>query len=255
MNEAVEPVAAALMNARRAHQPVPRAALEPLLHSADQAYAVQDIVAREFDWFSQAFPRFWKSGGPSRSTPLTHAPLPPANVWNSPADARQVHFNVRFIEAEIALRTSRDVTSAQAKRLNHNDLPSLIDSMTVSIEIVDSRWEQLHEAGALLKLADLQSHGGLVLGPWRPYSPRDWAAQPCSVEIGSRPAKTFRGTHSLGAPEWVLPEWLRHATRHGATAPAGTVVTTGTWCGLLAADAGDRVLVRFEGVGEAELQL
>jgi len=41
------------------------------------------------------------------------------------------------------------------------------------------------------------------------------------------------GTHSLRDPAWVLPQWLRHATRHGATLPAGTVVTTGTWAGVV----------------------
>jgi 2-keto-4-pentenoate hydratase len=33
------------------------------------------------------------------------------------------------------------------------------------------------------------------------------------------------------------------------------VVTTGSWCGMLPTAAGERVRVRFEGVGEASLQL
>jgi 2-keto-4-pentenoate hydratase len=37
--------------------------------------------------------------------------------------------------------------------------------------------------------------------------------------------------------------------------PAGTVITTGTWCGLLPAQPGDRVVVRFDGVGEAAVQV
>jgi 2-keto-4-pentenoate hydratase len=53
----------------------------------------------------------------------------------------------------------------------------------------------------------------------------------------------------------VLAAWLRHLTRDGATVPAGTVVTTGTWCGMLPAAAGDRVDVRFDGIGSAQLQL
>ena len=65
----------------------------------------------------------------------------------------------------------------------------------------------------------------------------------------------FRGTQSLGDPAWLLPIWLKHVTRHGATVPRGTVVTTGTWCGLLEAKAGDRVRVVFEGIGEAQIQL
>jgi 2-keto-4-pentenoate hydratase len=33
------------------------------------------------------------------------------------------------------------------------------------------------------------------------------------------------------------------------------VVTTGTWCGMLVAHAGDLVQVRFEGIGSASVQL
>jgi 2-keto-4-pentenoate hydratase len=74
------------------------------------------------------------------------------------------------------------------------------------------------------------------------------------VRIGDS-SNRFVGTHSLGHPAWLLPTWLKHATRDGATVPAGTVVTTGTWCGLLAAAAGDLVQVTFEGIGEASVQL
>ena len=55
--------------------------------------------------------------------------------------------------------------------------------MAVSIELVDSRWQQGVQAPALLKLADLSSHGALVLGEWIPFAARDWAAQRATVRI------------------------------------------------------------------------
>ena len=116
-----------------------------------------------------------------------------------------------------------------AQALSHEAAPDLVDAMTVSIEIVDSRWQQARDAGALLKLADLQSHGALVLGEWKPFAARDWARQTCVVSIGNLAPKSFHGSHSLGDPAWLLPIWLRHVTRNGATAPRGSVVTTGTW--------------------------
>jgi 2-keto-4-pentenoate hydratase len=125
----------------------------------------------------------------------------------------------------------------------------------VSIEIVDSRWLQSVQAPPLLRLADLQSHGALVLGDWVPFEPtRDWSQQRCEVHIGGAVSE-YRGTHTLGDPAYVLTAWLQHATADGATLPAGTVVTTGTWCGALAAQAGDAVRVRFDGIGEASVQL
>ncbi|HSC01535.1 MAG TPA: fumarylacetoacetate hydrolase family protein, partial [Burkholderiaceae bacterium] len=84
---------------------------------------------------------------------------------------------------------------------------------------------------------------------------RDWAAQRCRVTIGTQPIIEHRGSHALRDPAFVLPAWLRHATRHSRTVAAGTVVTTGTWCGLPLAAAGDRVHVEFPGIGFAEVQL
>jgi 2-keto-4-pentenoate hydratase len=237
----IERVAEAIVAARREHRQNDANALPDALQSAADAYAVQDAVAREMGWPQQGVPRYWKSGGPSRDLPLTHAALPPEGVWASPADARQWPFHQRLIEAEVALRVGRDAQS--------------IEAMTVSIEVVDFRWEQGAQAPALFKLADLQSHGALVLGEWKPYTARDWSNQKCTVQIGTQPVREFRGTHALVDPAWLLPIWVQHATRNGGTVEAGTVITTGTWCGMLTAAAGDLVTVRFEGIGEASVQL
>ena len=245
---------AALAGAHRQRRTIAAAPFESVLEQAEQAYAVQDEVARTMGWFDRPVPQHWKSGGPSQTATLTHAGLPPQHVWPSPADASGTHFNWRLIEAEVALRLGRDVSPADAQAFNPAAAQQWIDGMTVSIEIVDSRWEN-RAASALLKLADLQSHGALVLGEWKPFAPRDWAKQTCVVQIGNAAPQTFQGTHSLGDPAWLLPTWLRHVTRNGATVPQGTVVTTGTWCGMLEAKKGDRVKAVFEGIGEAEVQL
>jgi 2-keto-4-pentenoate hydratase len=250
-----EAVARALLAARHARRPADARALETALTGPEDAYAAQALVAREGAFHAPGLPRFWKSGGPSRPSLLVHAGVPDAGVRHSPANARDLHFNIRLIEAEVALRLGRDVTPDEAARLTHEGAAALVDAMAAAIEVVDSRWQQGVQAAALLKLADLQSHGALVLGAWRAFEPRDWDRQDCTVRIGDAPAQTFRGTHALHDPAWLLPIWLRHATRQGETVPRGTVVTTGTWCGMLPAEAGDRVRVAFEGLGEAEVQL
>lgn len=225
------------------------------LPDAAAAYAVQDGVARAFAWFGDRMPRHWKSGGPSREAVLTHAALPPQGVWDSPADARAWPFRLRGIEAEVALRLARDVDAVLAANLNPNRAGALIDAMCVSIEIVDSRWVEGLDAPALAKLADLQSHGALVLGTWVPFVARDWSAQVCRVQIGALPPVERRGSHALADPLFVLPAWLRHATQGGRGVPAGTIVTTGTWVGILHAAAGDLVSAEFTGIGQASVQL
>jgi len=247
-------VAQALVTARKERRPTDASPLADKLRDAADAYAVQALVAQALHGLDPGFPCYWKSGGPSREATPTHAPLPPEGVWPSPADARLWPCNIRLIEVEIALRLGRDVTAAEAATLSPATAASLVDAMAVSIELVDSRWLQAVQAPSLLKLADLQSHGALVLGEWIPYAPQDWAAQNVTVRIGDDSPVSFRGTHSMGDPAWVLPAWLRHATGR-QTVPRGTVVTTGTWCGMLPARAGDLVTARFDRIGKASLQL
>lgn len=248
----IDTAAARLLQARRSAQPQPALALA----DAAAAYAVQDQVAAALGWFADGPPRHWKSGGPSRQAPLTHAPLPPAGVWPSPARAGAWPFQQRGIEAEVALRLGRAVDAQQAAALDLAQARALVEAMCVSIEIVDTRWAEGLQAPALAKLADLQAHGALVLGGWVAFDPvHDWAAQACQVAIGQQPLRQFIGSHSMADPVFVLPAWLRHATRQGAVLPAGTVVTTGTWCGLLPAQAGDLVTARFDGIGQASVRL
>lgn len=225
------------------------------LADAAAAYTVQEAVGHAMGWFPPGPARHWKSGGPNRQAVLTHAPLPPAGVRSSPADYGDMRFHSIGIESEIALRLGQPVSPAQAEALTPETAGMFVDAMAVSIEIVDSRWQEGGEAPALLRLADLQSHGALALGEWVPYAARDWAAQRCTTRIGSREPVVRRGTHPLGDPAWLLPNWLRHATRNGATVAAGTVVTTGSWVGLLPASRGETVEVEFDGVGSAAVQL
>ena len=86
-------------------------------------------------------------------------------------------------------------------------------------------------------------------------SPRDWSAQVCRVQVGSCPPIERRGSHAMGDPAYVLLAWLRHATRNGDCIAAGTVVTTGTWVGILDAAAGDLVSAEFPDIGTTSVQL
>lgn len=248
-------VARALLAARERQQQADAAPLADTLGSADDAYAVQAHVAQALHWFDGDVSVVWKSGGASRDSVLTHARLPPQAVWTSPALTGRWPLNARWIEAEIALRLGHAVDAQRATTLDRDEARGLVDAMAVSIEIVDSRWREGMQAPALLRLADLQSNGALVLGAWMPYAPPDWAAQICRVRIGQQAEVQRRGTHALGDPAWLLVDWLRHATRDGDVLPVGAVVTTGTWVGLLDAQASDLVTVEFDGIGSASVQL
>ncbi len=227
----------------------------PATLTADEVVAVQHAQAQRWGGAPDSAPVYWKSGGPARDLPLGHAPLPPARVLTSPAAMQQLPLLMRGIEAEIALRLAHDVTAADAASLQPGDVTGLVDAMAVSIEVVDSRWQQRLAAPDALKAADLLCNGVLALGDWQTYRAMDWSQQRCTARVGSQALVERVGSHSLHDPAWLLPQWLRHATQHFGTVRAGTVVTTGSWVGLLLAQAGDRVEVVFDGIGRAELVL
>lgn len=249
----VHDLADILVEARRSRTQPKAEHLGFEIDSTEKAYAVQERVAGLLGWFGEATPQYWKSGGPGKEKPILHAPLPPEGVLASPGDASQLLLFAPGIEAEVALRLGQDVMPDVASRLAPPDIDALIDGMTVAIEIVDTRWSEGMDAPALLRLADQQAHGALVLGEWQPYQRRDWAVQACRIRIGTQEDRVTQGTHAYGDPTWGLLEWLRHAARKGATVPAGTVVTTGSWCGILPVERGERVQVAFDGLGEVEV--
>ncbi len=217
------------------------------------AEAVHAQLAQALDWQPAGRPQFWKCGGSSRSGPFGHAPLAPAGVREG-SDLSGLH--LIGAEAEIALRLARDVTPDEARALKLGEGEGLIDGFCVAIEGLASRWRQGLSADALLKHADCQSHGGLALGPWMRWQPgHDWARQPCELQAGDAPALTGIGGHGLDDPAWVMVPWLQAATRHGATLPAGSIVTTGSWRVALKLRAGDRAVARFEGLGALSARL
>lgn len=226
------------------------------------AWAVQQAVGEALGWWKAGeLPRFWKSGGPSRTAVMKHAGLPTPAVRQSadgapaPLDLADWPLRAPALESEIALRLGRDVTPAQAAALTHHSASAWVDAMAVAIEVVDSRWAEPAQVTPLLQLADGQWHAALLLGPWQPWrAAHDWTAQSCRLEIDGVAAVRATGTHPLGDPAWLLPVWLRHLTRDGATVPAGTVVTTGNWTGATPWPAGSTARVAFDGLGEVAVR-
>lgn len=256
MESNVQAVAQTLMRARKTHrQADAHGSAEWVLDSADEACAVQDAMGRELDWWHDGVPGYWKTGAANLQALQTSSPLPDAGIWSSGRDVQSWPMHQRGVESEIAFRTARAVTAQEAATLDADTACGVIDAMTVAIELVDFRWQQQMGAPEWLKLADLQSHGALVLGAWIPFAARDWSAQICRTVIGDQAEVRRTGTHSLGDPTLVLPGWLRHATARFGTVPAGTVVTTGTWVGLLFAHAGDLVRTEFDGIGAVSVRV
>ena len=138
-----------LVRARHEHQPQPA----PTLADATAAYAAQERVARELAWFGTAPPRYWKSGGASRAAVISHAPLPPAGVWISPAQAGTWPEVRGGIEAEVALRLREPVDAERAATLDLSGIDATFRGNLVPLIFFDTLWRFAYG------LADERSYG------------------------------------------------------------------------------------------------
>lgn len=201
------------------------------------AYRIQDLVLRALS--GAARPTAWKVSPPQAGADPLASPILPAAVFPSPCK-RKPAAGLLGVEAEIAFRLDRHLEAEEA---------------FVLIELCETRLADWKGAPALMKLADFQSNGALVLGSgtkaWRGI---DFTSQKVELLINGESKLVRTGTHPCGDPASLVPWGVRIASARGGLR-AGDVVTAGSWIGMAAVLPGDRVEARFPGIGSARLSL
>lgn len=147
------------------------------------------------------------------------------------------------VEPEVAFRLDIDIGPAQ-RRLSLADFDR-VTSILPTIEIVDTRFTRYEDAPLLHRAADFMSNGGLVVGEtWTRTRPEDLADLEVKVEIGGAMVAHTTGGHANGDPRLPALAFLQSAGRPDVIA-RGTIITAGSYAGLLRATPGDTVVVRF----------
>ena len=214
------------------------------------AYAIQDATVAALGPVGG-----WKVGAPSPGAEPTAAPLPAAGIRPSGAVLEGPGWGLRGVEPEVALRLRRDLDHAPAAP-DDRFMDDAFDAVLPVIEAVDTRLADHADAPSLAKLADLGTHGALILGEAAPVRPSavDLATLDARVTFDGRVTAAAVGGHT--APELRrLIGWLvAHAAGRGMPLRAGQVVTTGSLVGLPLAAAGARVEVEVVGIGRVSLR-
>lgn len=220
----------------------------PVLDAA-QAYAVQDQLIARISPLAG-----WKVGAANDQAEPNCAPLPSSVVVAQGASLALATRSLRGMELEVAVRLGSDLLPGDAL-LPPAAIAAAIDAVLPAIEVVDTRLAEGRNAPVHAKLADLQSHGALVLGAPVKADLRTIDLRSLRTQLwfdGQRVADTTGG-HV--APDVLrLIAWLaRHAQARGLPLRAGQVVTTGSCTGLLMAPAGARVEGEVAGLGRVAL--
>jgi 2-keto-4-pentenoate hydratase len=113
----------------------------------------------------------------------------------------------------------------------------------------------------LIKLADNQVNGGLVIGQpsgdWRSLDPN---RQPVLLLIGGEPVARTAGGHPAGDPFRLIRFLMAKAASHCGGLKAGQIITTGALTGghrlpPAARLPGTRAEARFPGLGTVVLEV
>jgi 2-keto-4-pentenoate hydratase len=172
--------------------------------------------------------------------------MPASGLRTAPASLGLKPGETIGIEGEIAFRALRDIPPGSTRA----DLLGAIVAFP-AIELVSSRYQDGADLSQLVKIADNFSNGGFVAGPDAPgWRNLELPYVPVHLTIGDAVIADKIGGNPAGDPLVPL-EWLiGFLPTVGLGLRAGQVVTTGSCTGMVPATAGQRVVLRFTGLGE-----
>lgn len=215
---------------------------------AETAYAVQDAQLRRLGPVGG-----WKVGSKGDGSLPGCAPLPASCVLSSGTQLSGPQWRMRGLEVELALRVGRDYAPGEQVP-DEAELRTVFDAILPAIEVVETRLGHPPCTNPWAGMADLQSHGALVLGQAQPLpailSLRQIAA---SLAIDGQPVTRTSGGNP--ADLWPLLGWLaQHCARRGQPWRCGQVITTGSCTGLQLARGGLLIEAALEGIGAVSLR-
>ncbi|MGX1322151.1 2-keto-4-pentenoate hydratase [Bradyrhizobium sp. USDA 377] len=208
------------------------------------AYAIQDATLARIGPSGG-----WKVGASGADAEPVCAPLPASGLLASGARLGP-EFRLRGVEVEVALRVGRRLTADDAA-LPDRELARAFDAVYPAIEVVETRLEDWTNSAALAQLADLQSHGALLIGAASTVSPAsiDLKGVEADLSIGDIRRQTVGGNPA--GDIWRLLRWLiRHCADRGVPLLPGQIVTTGSCTGMVFAEAGSSARAGLADFGE-----
>jgi 2-keto-4-pentenoate hydratase len=222
---------------------------DDLPRSASEAYAVQDIVRMHLGPAAA-----WKVGAPNRETEPTCAPILASGL--DTIDARcHVKGGQLGIELEIAFRLGRDFAPS-ATAPTADEVRAAIEGAYLAMETCRPRLEAGLTAPPLASLADSGINHGLVLGACvTQWDTIDWAQLKGRIAFDGRTVAETVGGHSHGDIFALLVWQVGHCVTQRGGLARGTVITTGSWTGIVWAPVPTRVTGTFDGVGSMEVAL
>jgi 2-keto-4-pentenoate hydratase len=240
----IETAAEILAEARRSGRLVDALPVVPA--SIAEAHAIQDRIAALLGDPVGGF----KANAPAEGEP-TRGLIYARMIRPSPARMSQAEVPHLGVEGEIAFRFMRDLP-ARAEPYTRDEVASTV-AVLPAIEIVSGRYRDPRGRPNLEQLADCIINGGLVFGQEiADWSHIDLPNLRIIMLVNDAPVHDKQGGHPFGDPLAAAVALANMISANGGV-KAGQIVTTGSWTGMDFLKPGDRCVVRFETLGEAEV--
>lgn len=238
--------AARLLCAARRGAPVHELPLSCRPQSDADAYQIQDAVSRRLGQIIGG----WKIGAASSTNAAFCAPIYASMIRPSPASYHAAELRLIGIEAELAFRIGRDLP-ARATPYDRAEVAAGAH-LHPAIEVVDSRYADFRSLDRASILADNFSNGGLVYGAAVPnWEVLDLGRTAIKITEDGEPfADSSRGT--ARDPLGALVEFA-NLMRGRDGVKAGTIVTTGSWTGMVFTRRGASIVADFGPFGCVEV--
>jgi 2-keto-4-pentenoate hydratase len=240
-----------LLNARAGGGPIAGETPETGPASADEAYAVQRLVADALGAVGG-----FKAGRQAPGATPVLAPIAAGMVRASPARFLAGELTLIGIELEVAFLVHRALPPAGDPRFAERARQCV--SPLAAIEIIDSRLADHEAAGALWKLADNQVNGGFVHGaPAGDWEKLDLARLQVTLDIGGERGANGLASVPGGDAFDVFCAFARILGSHCGGLVPGQYVTTGALTPVRYIAGGQKVTGHVAGLGSvtAEFEL
>ena len=250
MDGSADRLAAMLVEAIATGVPIgesPPGAGTPTIETESDAYRVQALVAEAL-----GAPVGWKVGRKSPQAAPVCAPLFASHMNPSGATLRRDAFRLWRIEAELAFRLALDLPPV-ARLRGRDEVLAAVSEVLAVFEIVDSRYAAWPDMAPAMLLADLQSHGAMVIGASIPM-PAASAFETLRARLDINGTRVVEGGANPAGDILELLVWLaNHPAPGGRSLHAGDLVTTGSFTGLETLPPGGHAEARFSGVGTVSI--
>jgi 2-keto-4-pentenoate hydratase len=247
-------LAAKIVQARRQRTLIEDLESADIPADASAAYAIQQEVLT----LTQARTGAWKVGAKAPDARPNGAPIDAERIHESPARLSRDQFFRVLVELEIAFRF-KQALPPRHEPYTRAEVFAALGGIAVSLEIVDSRFEQWPNLAPLAQLADSQNNGALVVGKMEPYD----VIAPNFDFLDPRLELTLDGVSILppstgntsGDPRELLVWFVNHCSASGHTVQPFWTVTTGSYTGAHRVDQPGMISGRIDRIGEIELTL